>query len=65
MEYTTLGRTGVEVHQDHVHAPIVGLSSIEQLEEAVEAVELSLSDSDSDLAYLEESYQPKPITGHS
>jgi len=51
------------LHQDHVDAPIVGMSSVEQLEEAVEAVGLSLSDSD--LEYLEEPYEPKPITGHS
>ena len=37
------------------------MSSIGQLEEAVEAVELSLSNSD--LSYLEEPYEPKPITG--
>ncbi len=50
------------LHQDAVDAPIVGMSSLEQLEEAVEAVELSLPESD--LAYLEEPYEPKPVTGH-
>jgi aryl-alcohol dehydrogenase-like predicted oxidoreductase len=50
------------LHQDAVDVPIVGMSSIEQLEEAVEAVELSLSSSD--VAYLEEPYEPKPVTGH-
>jgi aryl-alcohol dehydrogenase-like predicted oxidoreductase len=48
--------------QDAVDAPIVGMSSIEHLEEAVEALELSISASD--LAYLEEPYEPKPVTGH-
>jgi len=51
------------LHQDPVDAPIVGASSVEQLEEAVEAVELSLPESD--LAYLEAPYEPKPVTGHS
>ena len=51
------------LHQDAVDAPIVGMSSLDQLEEAVEAVDLSLPESD--LAYLEEPYEPKPITGHS
>jgi aryl-alcohol dehydrogenase-like predicted oxidoreductase len=50
------------LHQDHVDAPIVGMRSIEQLEEAVEAVDISLSDSDLD--YLEAPYEPKPVTGH-
>ena len=51
------------LHQDAVDAPIVGMSSVDQLEEAVEAVDLSLSESD--LEYLEEPYEPKPVTGHS
>jgi len=51
------------LHQDAVDAPIVGTSSIEHLEEAVEALDISLSSSDQ--AYLEEPYEPKPVTGHS
>lgn len=50
------------LHRDAVDAPIVGMSSVEHLEEAVAATELSLSDSD--IEYLEEPYEPKPITGH-
>ncbi len=50
------------LHTDPVTAPIVGVSSIEHLEEAVEAVEISLSDSD--LEYLREPYEPVGITGH-
>ena len=50
------------LHTPPVSAPIVGVSSTEQVDEAVEAVELSLSDSD--LEYLEEPYEPVPITGH-
>jgi len=51
------------LHQDAVDAPIVGTTSIEHLEDAVEAVELSLSDSDRE--YLEEPYGPVAVNGHS
>jgi aryl-alcohol dehydrogenase-like predicted oxidoreductase len=50
------------LHQDAVDAPIVGTTSVEHLEDAVEAVEIDLSESD--LEYLEEPYEPKPIEGH-
>jgi aryl-alcohol dehydrogenase-like predicted oxidoreductase len=50
------------LHQDTVDAPIIGVSSVEHLEDAVEALEVSLSDSD--LAYLEEPYEPLPVSGH-
>ena len=50
------------LHQDTVDAPIVGVSSVEHLEEAVEALDVSLSDSD--LEYLEEPYEPLPVAGH-
>jgi aryl-alcohol dehydrogenase-like predicted oxidoreductase len=46
----------------HVDAPIVGTTSVEHLEEAVEALEIDLSDSDVD--YLEEPYEPVPVSGH-
>jgi aryl-alcohol dehydrogenase-like predicted oxidoreductase len=46
---------------DNVDAPIVGTSSIEHLEEAVEALEVSLSTSD--VEYLEEPYHPVPVFG--
>lgn len=51
------------LHQDEVDAPIVGTSSIEHLEEAVEALEISLSASDLD--YLEEPYEPVRVSGHA
>jgi aryl-alcohol dehydrogenase-like predicted oxidoreductase len=51
------------LEQDVVTAPIVGVSSVEHLEDAVEALELDLSDSD--LAYLEEPYEPVPVSGHA
>ena len=41
---------------------ILGVSSVEHLEDAVEAVDVNLSASD--LAYLEEPYEPVGITGH-
>jgi aryl-alcohol dehydrogenase-like predicted oxidoreductase len=44
------------LHKDGVTAPIYGTSSIEHLENAVEAVELDLSDND--IGYLEEPYEP-------
>lgn len=50
------------LHQDAVDAPIVGTTSVEHLEEAVEALEIDLSDSD--LEYLEEPYEPLPISGN-
>ena len=50
------------LHKDWVDSPIVGTSSIEHLEEAVEALEISLSDSD--IEYLEEPYEPVPVSAH-
>jgi aryl-alcohol dehydrogenase-like predicted oxidoreductase len=47
---------------DHVDAPIVGTSSIEHLEDAVEALDVNLSSSD--VEYLEEPYEPVPVYGH-
>jgi aryl-alcohol dehydrogenase-like predicted oxidoreductase len=49
------------LQKDWVTAPIVGVSSVEHLEEAVEAVDVSLSDGD--VEYLEEPYEPKPVSG--
>lgn len=51
------------LHKPPVDAPIVGVTSVEQLEEAVAALELNLSDSD--VQYLEEPYEPLPVTGHA
>jgi aryl-alcohol dehydrogenase-like predicted oxidoreductase len=50
------------LHKDWVDAPIVGTTSVEHLEDAVEALEISLSASD--IAYLEEPYEPVPVSGH-
>ena len=48
--------------QPGVVAPIIGASKMYQLEEAVAAVEVKLSNEDR--AYLEEVYQPHPVLGH-
>jgi aryl-alcohol dehydrogenase-like predicted oxidoreductase len=45
-----------------VDAPIVGVTEVEHVEEAVEAVELDLSPRD--VEYLEEPYEPLPVKGH-
>jgi aryl-alcohol dehydrogenase-like predicted oxidoreductase len=50
------------LHRDPVTAPIVGVSSVEHLEDAVAAVEIDLSDED--LEYLEGPYEPVPVSGH-
>jgi aryl-alcohol dehydrogenase-like predicted oxidoreductase len=49
-------------HKDSVDAPIVGTTSVEHLEQAVEALDIDLSDSDLD--YLEEPYEPVRVSGH-
>jgi len=50
------------LHKDWVDAPIVGTSSIEHLEEAVAALDIDLDDSD--VAWLEEPYEPVRVSGH-
>ena len=50
------------LHKDFVDAPIVGISSVGHLEDAVEALDVDLSDSDQD--YLEEPYEPIAVSGH-
>jgi len=52
-----------QLAKEHVAAPVIGVSSVEQLEEAVQAVDVSLPESD--LEYLEEPYEPVPIAGHT
>jgi len=49
--------------KDSVDAPIVGTTSVEHLEDAVEALE-SVDLSASDVAYLEEPYEPVRVSGH-
>ena len=50
------------LHKEWVDAPIIGTSSVEHLEEAVEALEIDLSEGD--IGYLEEPYEPLPIVDH-
>ncbi len=50
------------LHQPGVTSPIIGASKIEHLKEAVEAVDLELSDQER--KFLEEPYTPHPILGH-
>lgn len=44
------------LHKEWVGAPIIGTTSVEHLEDAVEALEISLSESD--IEFLEEPYGP-------
>ncbi|WP_136715996.1 aldo/keto reductase [Halorientalis salina] len=48
--------------KEWVDAPIVGTTSVEHLEEAVEALDIDLAESD--VEYLEEPYEPVPVSGH-
>ena len=50
------------LHRDPIDAPIIGATKVEYVEDAVEALGVSLSESDLD--YLEEPYQPLAVTGH-
>jgi aryl-alcohol dehydrogenase-like predicted oxidoreductase len=50
------------LHKEWVTTPILGTSSVEHLEAAVEATEIDLSGSE--IEYLEAPYEPVPISGH-
>jgi aryl-alcohol dehydrogenase (NADP+) len=50
------------LQQPGVTAPIIGASKPQQLEEALAALELKLSDEE--CKSLEEPYQPHPVLGH-
>ena len=49
-------------HKDPVDTPIVGTTSVEHLEDAVEALDIDLSASD--MEWLEEPYEPVRVSGH-
>jgi aryl-alcohol dehydrogenase-like predicted oxidoreductase len=51
------------LRQDGINAPIIGASKMDQLEQAVAALDIELRQED--CAYLEEPYQPHPVLGHS
>ncbi len=48
--------------KDAITTPIVGVSKMEHLEQAIEALEIELSSEETD--YLEELYQPRNLIGH-
>jgi 1-deoxyxylulose-5-phosphate synthase len=50
------------LHKPGITSPIIGASKMNQLEEAVAATEISLSDEE--MARLEEAYRPREILGH-
>lgn len=50
------------LHKDIVDAPIIGTTSKEHLDDAIEALDISLSTSD--MEYLEDPYEPVAVTGH-
>lgn len=50
------------LHKEWVDAPIVGTTSVQHLEDAVAALDISLSASD--IEYLEEPYKPVRVSGH-
>lgn len=50
------------LHQPAVTAPIIGATKMHHLEEAVAALEIDLSAEE--CTYLEEPYQPRPVSGH-
>lgn len=60
----TMAQIGIAwlLHKDVVDAPIIGTTSVEHLEAAVEAIDIELSTSD--LEYLEEPYGPVRVHGH-
>ena len=51
------------LHKPGVTAPIVGATKIEHLDDAIAAVQLSVSDRE--IARLEEPYVPHAVAGHS
>ncbi|MBC8332799.1 MAG: aldo/keto reductase [Anaerolineae bacterium] len=50
------------LHKEGITAPIVGASKMKHLDEAIAAVEISLSEKE--IHFLEERYQPHPVSGH-
>ncbi|KLO07005.1 Aldo/keto reductase [Schizopora paradoxa] len=50
------------MHRDGVTAPIIGTTSLKNLEDLIGAVHIKLSDEE--MKYLEESYIPMAVIGH-
>ena len=51
------------LHKPGITAPIIGASKMYQLDEAIAAVEIELSEDE--MAAIEAPYRPHPILGHS
>jgi aryl-alcohol dehydrogenase-like predicted oxidoreductase len=51
------------LHKPYITAPIIGASKMPHLEQAVQALEIKLTQDE--MASLEELYQPHPVLGHS
>jgi len=51
------------LNKSHITAPIIGASKMEHLDQAIAALEISLSEDE--VFSLEEAYQPHPILGHT
>ncbi|MHA1543141.1 MAG: aldo/keto reductase, partial [Candidatus Hodarchaeales archaeon] len=48
---------------DTITAPIVGITKVQHLEEAVDALDIRLNDKE--IMRLEECYSPHPVIGHT
>jgi len=51
------------LHKPSITAPIIGASKMYQLDEAIAALEIRLTDEE--IAALESPYQPHPVLGHT
>jgi len=51
------------LHQPVVTAPIVGATKLQQLDDAIAAIDVTLSADE--IKHLEEAYSPHPVAGHS
>jgi aryl-alcohol dehydrogenase-like predicted oxidoreductase len=51
------------LHKPGITSPIIGASKMRHLEEAITAVDITLTDEE--MALLEEPYRPHPVLGHS
>ena len=51
------------LNKPHIAAPIIGASKLEQLDQAIAALDIKLTEEE--IKRLEELYQPHPVLGHS
>jgi aryl-alcohol dehydrogenase-like predicted oxidoreductase len=59
----TMSQVALKWIMGRVSSPIVGITSVERLDEAIGAVDVELSEEE--VKWLEELYEPKAIKGHS